>query len=59
MNGSNRWTRFWFAPTDPTTLGFMRIMTGLVMLYVHAVYSLDLSAYFGKQGWYSLSEVNR
>ncbi len=59
MNGPNRWTRFWFAPTDPTTLGFMRIMTGLVMLYVHAVYSLDLSAYFGRQGWYSLSEVNR
>jgi hypothetical protein len=59
VNGSNRWSRFWFAPTDPTTLGFMRIVTGLVMLYVHAVYSLDLQAYFGRHGWYSLSEVNR
>jgi hypothetical protein len=59
MTGSNRWMRFWFAPTDPTTLGFMRIATGVVMLYVHAVYSLDLNAYFGRYGWYSLSEVNR
>lgn len=59
MNGSNRWSRFWFAPTDPTTLGFMRAITGLLILYVHAVYVLDLQAYFGKRGWYSLSEVNR
>lgn len=57
--GSNRWSRFWFTPTDPTTLGFMRIMTGLIILYVHAVYIVDLQAYFGKYGWYSLSEVNR
>lgn len=59
MNGSTRWTRFWFTPTDPTTLGFMRIVTGLLILYVHAVYTLDFQAYFGKHGWYALSEVNR
>lgn len=59
MSSPNRWSRFWFTPTDPTTLGFMRIMTGLIILYVHAVYFLDLQSYFGKNGWYSLSEVNR
>lgn len=58
MTPRNAWSRFWFTPTDPTTLGFMRIMTGLVVLYVHAVYCLDLQAYFGKHGWYSLDEVN-
>ncbi|QEL13736.1 HTTM domain-containing protein [Limnoglobus roseus] len=55
----NAWTRFWFTPTDPTTLGFMRIVTGLLILYVHSVYCLDLYAYFGKHGWYSLSEVDK
>ena len=59
MTHSNRWSRFWFAPTDPTTLGFMRAITGLLILYVHAVYVLDLQAYFGKHGWYALAEVNR
>lgn len=59
MTGSNRWTRFWFTPTDPTTLGFMRAVTGLLILYVHAVYILDLQAYFGQHGWYALAEVNR
>jgi hypothetical protein len=37
----------------------MRIITGLIILYVHAVYVLDLQAYFGKHGWYSLAEVNQ
>ena len=28
---------FLFLPTDPSVLGFMRIMTGLLLLYVHGV----------------------
>jgi hypothetical protein len=44
--------RFFFTPTDPTTLGFMRIMTGLILLYVHAAYSLDLQAFFGPHAWW-------
>ena len=39
--------RFFFSPTDPTTLGFMRIMTGLVLLYTHAAYTPDLQEFFG------------
>ena len=35
-----RWTEFWFAPGDPTTLGFIRIVTGLLILYLHLAYSL-------------------
>lgn len=41
------WGRFWFQPTDPTVLGFMRIVTGLVALYVHLAYCFDLSTFFG------------
>lgn len=44
--------RFFFSPTDPTTLGFMRIMTGLILLYVHAAYSLDMNAFLGPNAWW-------
>lgn len=54
-----KWTRFWFTPADPTTLGFMRVVTGLLCLYIHAAYSLDLQAFFGKDGWYGLHEVTK
>lgn len=54
-----RWLDFWFAPGDPTTLGFIRIVTGCLALYVHLAYSFDLQAFFGPQGWYGLEYVNR
>ena len=41
------WGRFWFQPTDPTVLGFMRIVTGLIAFYVHLAYCYDLGAFFG------------
>ncbi|HKB02288.1 MAG TPA: hypothetical protein VKD90_08715 [Gemmataceae bacterium] len=44
--------RFFFTPTDPTTLGLMRIVTGLLLLYVHAVYSLNLKDFFGPDAWW-------
>ena len=39
--------RFLFAPADPTTLGFMRIMTGLLVLYSTFAYSFDLKWLMG------------
>ncbi len=53
------WANFWFRPSDPTTLAFMRICTGLLVLYIHLCYSLDLQAFFGKHGWYAESFVDR
>lgn len=53
-----RWLDFWFAAADPTTLGFMRIITGVLVIYIHLVYSLDLQSFFGRDGWYGLAEVN-
>jgi hypothetical protein len=50
--------RFFFSPTDPTTLGFMRIMTGLILLYVHAAYSLDLQAFLGPHAWWDQKTGN-
>lgn len=54
-----RWVNFWFAPADPTPLGFIRIITGLLVIYTHLAYSFDLQAFFGKNAWYSLESINR
>ncbi len=54
-----RWVGFWFPAADPTTLGFMRICTGLLVLYIHLAYSVDLQQFFGKQGWYSWHLVEK
>jgi hypothetical protein len=44
------WTRFWFTPSDPTTLSALRLCTGLVVVYLHATLALDLIAFFGPEG---------
>lgn len=44
------WNRFWFSARDPTVLGVMRILTGLMLLYTHAVWSLDLTGFLGPDG---------
>lgn len=43
--------RFFFQPADPTALGFMRIVTGILILYVHLVYCIGLSNYLGPNAW--------
>lgn len=44
--------RFWFTPADPATLGFIRILTGLIVLYVHFCHSFDLLGYVSiRHGW--------
>jgi hypothetical protein len=51
------WTTFWFRPTDPTLLGLIRILAGSMLLYTHAVWSLDLESFFGPHGWMSAEAV--
>jgi hypothetical protein len=43
--------RFLFQPSDPTTLGLIRITTGILVLYVHLVYSIGLTDYVGPYAW--------
>ena len=45
------WNRFWFSPTDPATLGLIRIFAGSMLFYTHLVWSFDLSAFFGQTGF--------
>lgn len=54
-----KWKAFWFPKSDPTTLAFVRVCTGLLVFYVHLAYSLDLQAFFGKHGWYASSFIER
>lgn len=45
------WNRFWFTPTDPATLSLIRVLAGSMLFYTHLVWSLDLQAFIGLQGW--------
>lgn len=45
------WDRFWFSPTDPAVLSAIRVMTGLLLLWTHAVWTIDLMGFFGPEGW--------
>ena len=44
------WNRFWFAPSDPATLGLMRILAGAMLVYTHLVWGKDLLGFFGPEG---------
>lgn len=59
---SKSWNRFWFTPTDPTTLCLIRVLAGLMLFYTHAVWTIDLEAFFGEQSWLSrevLAQANQ
>ena len=45
------WNRFWFTPTDPATLSVIRLLAGGLLLYTHAVWSLDLVGFLGAGGY--------
>jgi len=45
------WNEFWFAPSSPTTLSAIRVLAGAMLLYTHFVWSMDLDAFFGPNGW--------
>ncbi len=51
------WNRFWYTPADPTLLGLIRIMTGLMLIYTHAVWGLALGDFFTSTGWLTPSLV--
>jgi Vitamin K-dependent gamma-carboxylase len=51
------WNRFWYTPAPPTLLGVLRILTGSMLLYTHAVWGLALSDFFSSTGWLSRALV--
>ncbi len=51
------WTRFWFTPSDPATLSVIRLLTGLVVIYLHATMLPDLVPLFGSGGLLPATEI--
>jgi hypothetical protein len=45
------WDTFWFTPTSPATLSAIRVLAGAMLLYTHLVWTYDLDAFFGPEGW--------
>ncbi len=53
------WNQFWFRPTDPATISLIRLLAGGMLLYTHLVWSLDLSSFFGSEGWLPVEYMRR
>lgn len=45
------WNLFWFTPTSPSTLSAIRVLAGAMLLYTHLVWSLNLTGFFGPNGF--------
>src|SRR5262249_32850716 len=53
------WDRFWFRPCDPTTLGLVRVCTGVLVLFVHLVYTFELQDLMGENAWLGRGAMER
>lgn len=51
------WTRFWFTPSDASMLSLVRLLVGLVAVYLHATLSFDLVQFFGPGGLLPAREI--
>jgi hypothetical protein len=47
------WYRFFFSPADPTPLGLVRIVVGLLSVWNYVILGLDLHGNLGSDGWAS------
>ena len=52
------WNRFWFVPQSPATLAVMRILTGAMLFYTHAVWTLELDSFLGLNGIFESQFAN-
>ncbi len=50
--------RFFFLPSDPICLGLMRVLIGLVTLYTHVAYSVELTDTVGPNAWWDQQAAN-
>ncbi len=52
------WNDFWYTPVDPSLLGLIRIMTGIMLLYDHGIWGVVLGDFFGRDSWISRDLVD-
>lgn len=53
------WPRFWFAPSTGYSLAVVRIATGLMLAYIHAVWWLRAGEFFGPDAMIDLAANRR
>ena len=53
------WNRFWFTRSDAMTLSVLRILSGLIALWLHLTLLPDLASYFGPEGMLSVETVRQ
>jgi hypothetical protein len=53
------WSAFWFTPADPTVLSFLRVCTGLVLVYVLVATTPLLEPLYGPDGMLPRETMNR
>lgn len=53
------WNRFWFRPVDPSTLCLVRFLAGGMLFYTHLIWSFDLQAFIGQEGWLPVEFIRR
>jgi hypothetical protein len=51
------WTTFWFTPSGPDVLCAIRLLMGLLVVYLHATLSLDLVTFFAAGGMLPSTEI--
>jgi len=56
---SDHWNGFWFSAVDPSTLCLIRVLAGTMLFYSHAVWTIDLEAFFGEQSWMTREVVQQ
>src|SRR5687767_5011638 len=56
-DAARAWDRFWFTPALPHTLALIRICGGAMLLYTHAVWSLNLVEFLGRDSWLNSDTV--
>lgn len=48
------WDEFWFTATRPHTFCLIRILAGMMLLYTHLVWTIDLMAFIGPDAWLTI-----
>lgn len=56
---ASSWNRFFFSPADPTTVGLIRLIVGVLAFWSLLVYGIDLGDYFGSTGWADPATIER
>ncbi len=57
--GAAAWHQFWFQPADPLLLGVIRMLAGWMLFYNLLIWTLELDAFFGRNGLQPLETVRR